>query len=71
MFDMGFWSWFYFLSFFHILASMLYTCFFIAGGLCAELKEHTAETTNGVVKTIANVLLQRVSGTALDVMCML
>ena len=26
--DMGFWGWFYFLSFFYILASMLYPCFF-------------------------------------------
>ena len=31
------------------------------GGLCNDLKEHTALTNNGVVMTIADVLLQRVS----------
>ena len=28
MFDMGFWDWFFFLSFFFILASMLHACIF-------------------------------------------
>lgn len=36
-------------------------CFEYSADLCTELKEHTADTTNGVVKAIADVLLQRVS----------
>ncbi|CAI8027711.1 Rho guanine nucleotide exchange factor 12 [Geodia barretti] len=38
-------------------------------GLCAELVEYTANTTNGVVKTIADVLLPRFDGDAGKKLC--
>ena len=37
----------------------------VADSLCVELREHTADTTNGVVKTIADVLLKRVCAVGL------
>jgi hypothetical protein len=39
------------------------------GGLCTELVEHTANTTNGVVKAIADVLLPRFDGDAGKMLC--
>ena len=51
----------------HCSLSLSYT---VTGGLCTELVEYTSNTTNGVVKPIADVLLPRVSHYIQRFMCL-